>query len=141
MVRLASFVLLGILLVGCGEGVRTPTEAETTYGRPVEASDAVLARAVAAEDSLYVGHRVTIDGRITSVRAEGCAIDLATEAVPIVVTAAGTGEQNCAWKVPTEAQGFAVAAGTLRVVDDTLRLAANGVRVTPVRLSEPDSQP
>lgn len=139
MARLASFVLLGFLLVGCGEGVPNPTKAETTYGRPVEAIDALPAPAVAAEENRYVGHRVTVDGRITAVRANGCAMHLATDAVPLVVTAVRTAKENCAWTVPTEAQGFAVAAGTLHVGEDTLRLAANGVRVTPVRLSEPDS--
>lgn len=139
MARLVPLVFAGLLLGGCGEGVPNPTKAETTYGRSVEATDAVPAPAVAAEDSLYVGHRVTIDGRIAAIRANGCVVHLVTEAVPIVVAAARTAEENCAWTVPTEAQGFAVAAGRLHVVEDTLRLAANGVRVTPVRLSEPDS--
>jgi len=48
---------MGILLLGCGEGIRNPTAAETTYGGPVEGSDAVLAPAVAAEDrdALWLG--------------------------------------------------------------------------------------
>jgi hypothetical protein len=70
---------------------------------------------------------------------------LATRAAPLVVTAprpaggaARTDAGNCAWQVPNNAQGFAVAAGTLRTVGDTLRLPANGVRVTPVRVSNLD---
>lgn len=139
MARLAFFILVGFLLGGCGEGAPNPTKVETTYGHPIEATDAVPAPAVAGEDSLYVGQRVTVDGRVGAIRANGCVIHLAAAAAPIVVTAARITEGNCTWKVPTEAQGVAIVAGTLRVVNDTLRLAANGVRVTPVRLSETDS--
>jgi len=138
MARLLPLLLLGLVLGACG-GASDADQAETTYGTPVDATDAMPAPAVAAEDSVYVGHRVTIDGRITAVRASGCTMQVATDAAPLVVTARRTDAGDCAWQVPRDAQGFAVASGTLRVADDTLRLTANGVRVTPVRLSNPDS--
>jgi len=138
MARLLPFLLLGMVLGACG-GASDADRAETTYGAPVDATEAIPAPAVAAEDSLYVGRRVTIDGRIIAVRASGCTVHLATDAVPLMVTARRPEEENCAWQVPRDANGFAVAAGTLRVADDTLRLSANGVRVTPVRVSSPDS--
>ncbi len=138
MVRLLPLLLLGLVLGACG-GASDADQAETTYGTPVDATEAMPAPAVAAEDSLYVGHRVTIDGRLTAVRTSGCEIHLATDATPIVVTATRSDAESCAWQVPRDAQGFAVASGTLRVADDTLRLTADGVRMTPVRLSSPDS--
>jgi hypothetical protein len=151
MPRRALVLFLGLLLGGCGSGSPDPTEAETTYGARVDATEAFPAPVVAAEDSLYIGHRVAIDGRITAVRANGCAIQVATDAAPLVVVAPRpkrgssrraarrTEAGECAWQVPGDAQGFAVAAGTLRVAGDTLRLSASGVRMTSVRLSSPDS--
>ena len=134
MHRLAGLLLLSVVVGACG-GRSDADQADTTYGTPVDASEAIPAPAVAAEDSLYVGHRVTIDGRIVAVRTGGCEVHLSTDAVPLVVTAPRTDADSCAWKVPRGAHGFAVAAGTLRVAEDTLRLFATGVRRTPVRLS------
>ena len=139
MPRRALALLVGLLLGACGSGASDSNRADTTYGAPIDATDAMPAPAVAAEDSLYRGHRVTIDGRVTAVRASGCDMQLVTAAIPLVVTAARTDAGDCAWQVPGDAQGFVVAAGTLRVAADTLRLTANGVRVTPVRIPEPDS--
>lgn len=139
MPRRALALLVGLLLGACGSGASDSNRADTTYGAPIDATDAMPAPAVAAEDSLYRGHRVTIDGRITAVRASGCDMQLATDATPLVVAAPRTDAGDCAWQVPSDAQGFAVAAGTLRTAEDTLRLTANGVRVTPVRISSPDT--
>lgn len=139
MPRLALALLVGLLLGSCGSGASDSNRADTTYGAPIDATDAMPASAVAAEDSLYRGHRVTIDGRITAVRASGCDMQLATDATPLVVAASRSEAGDCAWQVPSDAQGFAVAAGTLRTAGDTLRLTANGVRVTPVRISSPDT--
>ena len=139
MPRRALALLVGLLLGACGSGASDSNRADTTYGAPIDATDAMPAPAVAAEDSLYRGHRVTIDGRITAVRASGCDMQLATDATPLVVAASRSEAGDCAWQVPSDAQGFAVAAGTLRTAGDTLRLTANGVRVTPVRVSNSDS--
>jgi hypothetical protein len=146
MARLAPALLIGLLLGGCSGDVPDSSKAETTYGAPVDATTAVPAPAVAAEERLYVDRALAIDGRIKAVRADGCTMVLATVAAPLVVTAprpsggaARTDDGSCVWQVPNDAQGFAVAAGTLRAAGDTLRLPANGVRVTPVRLSSPDS--
>ena len=139
MPRRVLTLLVGLLLGACGSGASDSNRADTTYGAPIDATDAMPAPAVAAEDSLYRGHRVTIDGRITAVRASGCDMQLATDATPLVVAASRSEAGDCAWQVPSEAQGFAVAAGTLRTAGDTLRLTANGVRVTPVRISSPDT--
>jgi len=150
MPRRALVLLLGLLLGACGTGASDADQAETSYGTPVDATEALPAPVVAAEESLYVGHRVTIDGRITAVQASGCKVQLATDAAPLVMAAPRpkegsslraaprTDTGDCAWQVPNDTQGFAVAAGTLRVTGDTLRLTANGVRVTPVRISSPD---
>ena len=137
-VLICFFCVLGLLMGGC-RGGGDPTKVEKNYGAAVDATEAVPAPAVAAEDSLYRGHRVTIDGRITAVRASGCDMQLATDATPLVVAASRSEAGDCAWQVPNDAQGFAVAAGTLRTAGDTLRLTANGVRVTPVRVSNSDS--
>jgi len=145
-----SKAILGLALAlggtGCGNGTSpNPAAADTTYGAAVDDTDAIPAPAVAAEDSLYLRRGVTIDGRITAVQASGCEVHLSTDAIPIVVMAPRpeevphTDPGDCAWQVPTDAQGFAVAAGTLRTAEDTLRLTANGVRVTPVRISSPDT--
>ena len=139
MPRRVLALLVGLLLGACGSGASDSNRADTTYGAPIDATDAMPAPAVAAEDSLYLGHRVTIDGRITAVWASGCDMQLATDATPLVVAASRSEAGDCAWQVPSDAQGFAVAAGTLRTAEDTLRLTANGVRVTPVRISSPDS--
>jgi len=163
MPRRALVLLVSLLLAACGSGTSDSNRAGTTYGAPIDATNAMPIPAVAVEDSLYRGHKVTIDGRITAVRAGGCEMELATEAAPFIVTAprpkgaprakrgsarrGGSGSQaaprtdagGCAWRVPSDAQGFAVAAGTLRTAGDTLRLTANGVRVTPVRISSPDT--
>ena len=139
MPRRVLALLVGLLLGACGSGASDSNRADTTYGAPIDATDAMPAPAVAAEDSLYRGHRVTIDGRITAVRASGCDMQLATDATPLVVAASRSEAGDCAWQVPSDAQGFAVAAGTLRTAEDTLRLTANGVRVTPVRISSPDT--
>ena len=139
MPRRVLALLVGLLLGACGSGASDSNRADTTYGAPIDATDAMPAPAVAAEDSLYRGHRVTIDGRITAVRASGCDMQLATDATPLVVAASRSEAGDCAWQVPSDAQGFAVAAGTLRTAGDTLRLTANGVRVTPVRVSSPDT--
>ncbi len=139
MARRALALLLGLLLGACGSGGSDANEADATYGASIDATTAVPAPAVAAEDSLYVGHALTVDGRITRVGPNGCEVRLDTDATPLVVTTARTDAGNCAWQVPEDAQGVAVAAGTLRVAGDTLRLTANGVRVTPIRLSSPDS--
>lgn len=139
MPRRALALLVSLLLGACGSGASDSNRADTTYGAPIDATDAMPAPAVAAEDSLYRGHRVTIDGRITAVRASGCDMQLATDATPLVVAASRSEAGDCAWQVPSDAQGFAVAAGTLRTAGDTLRLTANGVRVTPVRISSPDT--
>ena len=139
MPRRALALLVGLLLGACGSGASGSNRADTTYGAPIDATDAMPAPAVAVEDSLYRGHRVTIDGRITAVRTSGCEVELATEAAPFIVAAPRTDAGDCAWQLPSDAQDFAVAAGTLRTAEDTLRLTANGVRVTPVRVSSPDS--
>ena len=139
MPRRVLALLVGLLLGACGSGASDSNRADTTYGAPIDATDAMPAPAVAAEDSLYRGYRVTIDGRITAVWASGCEVELATEAAPFIVAAPRTDAGDCAWQLPSDAQDFAVAAGTLRTAGDTLCLTANGVRVTPVRISSPDT--
>lgn len=134
-------VLVGLLLSGCGgDAPQNPAAAEQTYGAPVDATDAIPVPAVAAEAARYTGGRVTVDGRVVGVKRDGCTLQLATDGgVPLRVDARRTGEEPCAWQVPAGTDGFAVAAGTLRVAADTLRLSANGVQVTPVQMSTPDS--
>ncbi len=131
--------IAGLLVAGCGGSAEEAAQAQRRYGASVDATTAVPAPAVAAEDSLYAGHALTVDGRITKVGSNGCEVRLDTGMAPLVVMAARTDAGDCTWTVPRDAQGFAVAAGTLRVAGGTLRLTANGVRVTPVRLSNPDS--
>ena len=139
MLRCAAILLGGVLLAGCGTGETNATGAEETRGTPVDATEAVPAPAIAAEASRYEGHLVAVDGRIAAVGATGCELALATGGRPLVVMAPRTEADGCAWSVPGATQGFAVAAGTLRVTDDTLRLTADGVGVTPARLSNPNS--
>lgn len=136
--------LLGVVLflcVGCDDETATnPAQAQQTYGAVVDAIDAIPVPAVAAEVDRYVGHPVVIDGRIVGIRQNGCTVVLdAGKNGRLIVDAHRTGDGTCAWRVPAETDGFAVAAGTLRSANDMLRLTANGVRVTPVRLSNPDS--
>lgn len=133
-------VVVGLLVGGCGESSGDPAQAQATYGASVNATEAVPAPAVAAEESLYGGRVRAIDGRIAGVGADGCHFRLDTGGnPPLLVRAARTEDGSCAWRVPPETDGFAVAVGTLRTVRDTLRLIANGVRVTPVQLKGPDS--
>lgn len=132
--------LLGVLVAGCVGSSGDPAAAQTTYGASVDATEAVPAPAVAAEESLYVDRVLSIDGRLTAVKENGCGLQLDTgDDSPLFVTSARTTDGSCTWQVPDTTDGFAVATGTLRVERDTLRLSANGVQVTPVRLSEPDS--
>jgi len=131
----------GLLLVGCGDGPPPdPSAADTTYGAAVDATDAIPAPAVAAEPNRYVGRRVTVDGRIETVTQNGCTVSLATDGgPPLRVDAARDSAGTCAWQLPSGLDGIAVAAGPLRTESDTLRLSANGVQVTPVRITESDS--
>jgi len=131
----------GLLLVGCGDGPPPdPSAADTTYGAAVDATDAIPAPAVAAEPDRYVGRRVTVDGRIETVTQNGCTAYLHTnEGPPLRVDAARDSTDTCTWQLPAGPAGIAVVAGTLRVERDTLRLSANGVQVTPVRISATDS--
>lgn len=145
MKQIASIPILwcavvALLVSGCVGGGSDPAQAQMSYGASVDATDAIPALAVAAEDDFYADRSLTVDGRIIAVRAGGCTLHLATDATPLVISAARTDAGDCAWQVPSDAQGFAVAAGTLRVEDDTLRLAANGVQVTPVRHSNTAAQ-
>ncbi|WP_103027476.1 hypothetical protein [Salinibacter altiplanensis] len=130
---------VGLLAGGCTEPSGDPSQAQKSYGRPVDATDAIPAPAVAAEATLYTGPPVTVDGRVASVMPDGCTLYLMTgDGPPLRVDTTRPDEGTCAWQVPPETDGFAVAAGTLRATGDTLRLSANGVRVTPVRTSHPD---
>lgn len=139
MVRSVIVLALGLVLGACGADAPDPDAAETAYGAPVDATSAIPVPAVVAEPDRYVGGRVTVDGRIVSVMSGGCTLHLDTDDGPPLRVEAGRPQAGeCAWRVPRESDGFAVAAGTLRAARDTLRLIANGVRVTPVRLS-PDS--
>jgi len=139
-VPVLHLILAGLLVGGCGEGTsENPAAAQQTYGAAVNVTDAIPVPAVVAEANRYLGQHATVDGRITAIRKSGCAVHLTTDATPLVVTALSTDAGDCAWQVPRDAQGFAVAAGTLRVAADTLRLTANGVRVTPVQFSSSDS--
>ncbi len=126
------------MLAACGTGGTEPnaTGADETRGTPVDATAALPASAVAAEAGIYEGRPVTVDGRIAAVGATGCEVTLTPGSRPLVVAAPHSEADGCAWAVPGAARGFVVAAGTLRIADDTLRLTANGVRVTPVRISD-----
>lgn len=142
MSRLSLVLALGVLLSACSSGSSGSADAQTTSGAAVGATHAVPAPAVAAEESLYVGRALAVDGRIASVRTDGCALRLRTDdGPPLLVAVPRTDDGSCAWQVSVGADGFAVAAGTLRVAGDTLRLTANGVRVTPVRTTNADSRP
>jgi len=134
-------IVLGATLLGCAEEAPpNPAGAEQTYGAGVEAVDAIPAPAVAAEPAVYRGRRVTVDGRIAGIWADGCASALdGGGGAPVIVEALRSGDGSCAWQLPTGTEGIAAAAGTLRVMNDTLRLSANGVQVTPVQVPESDS--
>lgn len=132
-------VIIG-LLGACGPNASSPSDAQQTYGAPVDGTAAIPAVAVAAEADMYTSHALTVDGRIVAVREGGCALRLATEeGPPLQVVAPRSRTEACAWQVPSGQDGIVVAAGTLRVDGDTLRLTANGVQVTPLRVSPPDS--
>lgn len=136
-------VLASLLLSGCGgDPSPNPAAADTTYGSPVDPTDAIPVPAVAAEAARYGGQHVTIDGHITGVAQGGCTLHLDAETGPFLrVDASRTGADACAWQVPAGTEGFAVAAGTLRTTGDTLRLSANGVQVTPLQPSGGNSAP
>jgi hypothetical protein len=130
-----------VLLLGmaCGnETARTPSTAQQSYGVSVDASDARPGPAIAAEHDRYVGRYITVDGRITSVSDDGCQVKLDTNTAPPLRIEAPRSAGDCAWTVPPGTNGIAAATGTLRVSDDALRLSANGVQVTPVRIQEAD---
>jgi hypothetical protein len=135
----ALILAVCLALAGCGgDAAPNPAAADTTYGTAVDATGAIPVPAVAAEANRYTGRPLTVDGRIADVRQSGCTLHLATGGgPPLRVDAARIGDSSCAWRVPTGEEGIAVAAGTLRVDGDTLRLSANGVQVTPVRLTSP----
>jgi hypothetical protein len=144
LTRLRKAVLVlatSVAVVGCGGNAPSnPSGADTTYGAPVDAIDALPIPAIVAEADQYVGRRVSVDGRIVRVTRDGCALALeAGDGPPLLVRAARSGASGCAWQVPDTTAGFAVATGTLHIERDTLHLSANGVQVTPVHVAEPDS--
>lgn len=126
-----------VVLTACGgETARTPATAQQSYGASVAASEARPAPAIAAEPDRYVGRRVTVDGRITRIAEDGC--QLALDTTPALYVDAARSAEGCAWTVPAGADGVAIATGTLRRIGDSLRLSANGVQVTPVRVETTD---
>jgi len=137
---LLHLILASLLLGGCGgEPPPNPAAADTTYGAAVAAADALPASAVAAEPDRYLGRRVSVDGRITKVWEAGCAFTLDTGVdTSLVVEAARGNDGECEWVLPPNTDGIAATTGPLRVAGDTLRLSANGVQVTPVRISKSD---
>lgn len=135
------FSLLTVFLVtgGCTEDTPPdPMEAERGYGAPVSETDAVPVPAIAAEPDRYVGHTVTADGRIVRVSNSGCTLVLDGEGQPSLRIDAVRTETECAWKLPRDARGFAVATGTLRRTEDTLHMSTRGVELTPMRLPDGD---
>lgn len=135
-----ALVAVGLTIAACGSGPSNPSEAQQTYGASVDVMDAFPAVAVAAEADVYEGRRLAIDGRIAAVRDGGCTLQLATEeGPPLLVTAARTETDECAWQLSNVDGDIAAAAGSLQAADDTLRLTANGVQVTPVQSTESDS--
>lgn len=141
VLRILVVAVAGVLLGACAdEKNTTPSKAQQTYGAAVDATDAIPAPAVAAEQDRYVGQRVTVDGRIAAVTDEGCTVHLETAGEsPLRVEARRTGEAACAWQMPPDANGFVVGAGTLQVTNDSLHLSANGLQETPVQFDGPDS--
>lgn len=139
---LLPLILAGLVLGGCSDAPPpNPAAADTTYGAAVAVADALPAPAVAAERARYVGRRVTVDGRVVGVLADGCALRLdAGEGPPLRVDAARP-NGACAWRVPPALDGIAATTGTLRAAGDTLRLTANGVQVTPFRPSRANAAP
>lgn len=122
-----------------GDAPSPPTAAQQTYGAAVDATAALPAPTVAAEPDRYVGRRITVDGHIEAVAADGCALHLTSYSRRLRVEAVRPDAEACAWQVPPGTDGFAVAAGTLRTTGDTLRFSAAGVQVTPLHPSDPDS--
>lgn len=115
-------------------------DAQETYGAGIDATDAIPVPAVVAEMERYLGHRVTVDGRISEVVRDGCTLQMETnDSRPLQIDASQQGDGSCTWQVSTDVDGFAVAAGLLRMERDTLRLSANGVQVTPVQVAGADS--
>lgn len=141
MVRLFFVVIAGSLVAGCGNHTaENPEAAQQTYGISVSAADAIPVAAVVADLSRYEGRRISVDGRIAKVSRNGCRLYLENADGPTLrVDAARTENGTCAWQVPLDTEGFAVAAGTLRSESDTLHLAANGLQITPARLDAGDS--
>ena len=132
--------ILGLLFSACGNEAVSPTQAQQTFGTSVTVTDAIPASAVAAEPNRYLGRRVTVDGRIAARGDNGCTVNLDTEnGPPLRIEAIRSENDTCTWQVPAELDGIAAATGTLRAENDTLRLSANGVQVTPVQVAEPDS--
>ncbi len=132
---LLGLVAVMVLCTACGEAAtRSPAGAQRTYGAPVDASDARPGRAIAAEPDRYAGRRITVEGRITSVRDDGCRIALDGNRPSTLYIDAPRSASGCAWTVPAGTEGIAAATGTLRTAGDSLRLSANGMQVTPVRL-------
>ncbi len=137
-VAVLFIVLGGILSVGCEDDAPSnPATAQQTHGAAVDPTDALPVPAVTAERDRYLGRRVTLDGRIAGVKQNGCTLLLASDdGPPPRIEAARSDDGTCAWHVDPNVEGFAIASGTLRAVDDTLRLAASGVQVTPLRTDE-----
>lgn len=130
----------GFLVWGCGDAPQHPSKAQQTYGASVDATGAIPAPALVAENDQYIGRRVVVDSRIMDRTDNGCALVLETEqAAPLRIEASSSDDGSCAWQVPRGTDGFALAAGTLQTSGDTLSVRTNGVRVTPVQLSESDS--
>lgn len=132
------FMFAVVLLTGgcSGDAPSNPAGADTTYGAPVDATDAIPAPAIAAEPDPYVGHRITADGRILNVERTGCTLHVDTESETPFQIDAPRSEKSCTWQVPSTTKGFAIATGTLRRADDTLRMTAPGVRITPTHLDD-----
>jgi len=134
---LLPLIVVGLLLSGCGGSSPNPTAAQQTYGAAVDAIDAIPVPAIVADRDRYLGTRVPLDGRIAGVRRDGCGLRLATnDGPPLHVNAARSGENACTWQVPSGTEGVVVATGTLRVGADRLRLTANGIHVTPLKVAK-----
>lgn len=141
MIRLVVLLLAGLLAGGCGnDAPNNPAEAERTYGASVDATDAIPVPAVAAERDRYLRRHVTVDGRIADVTRDGCVLHLeADDGPPLRVEADRLDDGACRWQIPADTEGFVVAAGSLRTANDTLRLTANGVQITPLQVGDSES--